>query len=65
MFARTQVLRLAKTLPALHIQAVVQPVTRGILRLTLRVLADFLWQARFCWGYFSAVEGARPHPSFF
>ncbi|CAN0468924.1 unnamed protein product, partial [Ascophyllum nodosum] len=42
-------------LPALHIQAVVQPVTRGILRLTLRVLADFLWQARFCWGYFSAA----------
>lgn len=40
-----QVLRLARTLPALQIQTAVQPVTRGILRLTLRVSVDFLWQA--------------------
>lgn len=41
-----QVLRLARSLPALHIETAVQPVTRGILRLTLRVHADFIWQVR-------------------
>ncbi|CAM9493706.1 unnamed protein product [Ectocarpus sp. 12 AP-2014] len=41
------VLRLARSLPALHIETSVQPVTRGILRLTLTVSADFLWQDKF------------------
>ena len=39
-----QVLRLARSLPALHIDTSVQPVTRGILRMTLTVSADFMWQ---------------------
>lgn len=41
---RKQVLRLARSLPALHIETAVQPVSRGILRLTLRVSSDFSWQ---------------------
>ncbi|CAM9601882.1 unnamed protein product, partial [Hapterophycus canaliculatus] len=41
------VLRLARSLPALHIETSVQPVTRGILRLTLTVSADFIWQDKF------------------
>lgn len=41
-----QVLRLARTLPALHIDTAVQPVTRGILRLTLKVVSDFIWQVQ-------------------
>ncbi|CAM9532103.1 unnamed protein product, partial [Discosporangium mesarthrocarpum] len=41
------VLRLARSLPFLHIEAAIQPVTRGILRVTLKISADFEWQDKF------------------
>ncbi|CAM9807850.1 unnamed protein product, partial [Scytosiphon promiscuus] len=59
------VLRLARSLPALHIETSVQPVTRGILRLTLTVSADFIWQDKFHGGteafYIWVEDGDNEH----
>jgi activating signal cointegrator complex subunit 3 len=43
----TTVLKLAHRLPHLYIDAIVKPITRGILRITLDVYVDFTWDVRY------------------
>ena len=42
-----KVLALARKLPRLEMQVVVQPITRGILRLTLSISIDFEWADKY------------------
>ncbi len=39
----SRVLALARSLPHLHIECSVQPITRGILKMSLNIYADFDW----------------------
>jgi len=38
---------LLRYLPRLHVEATVQPITRGILRISLEVSCDFIWNDRY------------------
>lgn len=43
----SKVLHLAKLLPRLNIEAVVQPITRGILRILMTIQCEFEWNDRY------------------
>ncbi len=43
----SHVVYLAKRLPHLRVEATVQPITRGILKVRLELYVDFIWSARY------------------